>query len=82
MNDDKLEEILDAIEALKAKVMAAVSGEEEDSEEDDPMQMSNRDTQDPEAHPLAKTEYTTGEAEKKSKRKMGLMLAFLKEKKK
>lgn len=81
---EKLEEILEGLDELKLKVQECMGGESEDGEEeDDPMEMDKRDTQDPEAHPLSKTEYTTGEAEKKSdKSKLNLMIAFMKDKKK
>lgn len=84
---EQLEEILEDIENLKLKIQECMGeGSEDEEEEDDPMHMDKRDTQDPDAHPLSKTEYTTGEAERESDkskgRRLNLMVAFMKGKKK
>ncbi len=81
---EQLEEILEDIENLKLKIQECMGADSEESDEEDPMEMDKRDTQDEDAHPLSKTEYTTGEAEKESNKKgrLNLMVAFMKGKKK
>lgn len=84
MMSETLKSIYDSICAIKDQLEPLVP--EDDSEEE-----MSHDMQEPDDPAASKTEYTTGEAEKMSKekggekkdmKKVGMMIAFLKKKKK